>query len=220
MNMKVRLFLFLLSSSIIFPIIAGLVRLRRIKKSSYQPFFILILVGAFMELLNVFLIAWLHQNVVAVNIYFFFEWLLIAWQFRNWGLLRGRNKAFFTLLLLPCLVWVIEYLVFWQIYHFATYYQVLYCFLIVIFSVNTINFMITHDYRNIFGNPTFLICIAFIIYFIYNLVFIWAYQTSLKGATDTTTFIIMLHSYINALTNIIFAIALLRIPRPQKFSLN
>jgi hypothetical protein len=218
--MRAPIYLFLLSASILLPIIAGLVRLRRIKKSSYRPFFILILVGAFWELLNMFLIdVLIKSNVVAVNIYLLFEWLLIVWQFRNWGLLRGQTTVFYTVLLVPCLVWVIEYLVFWQILLFAPYYQVLYGFLIVIFSVNTINFMITHDYRNIFGNPTFLICIAFIIYFVYNIVFNWAYQTSLKGATETTSFIIMLHSYINALTNIIFAIALLRIPRPQKFTL-
>ncbi|HEY4108431.1 hypothetical protein [Puia sp.] len=215
------IYIFILSELILFPLLVGLVRLRRIKKSSYQPFFFLILMGAFWELLNVYFIKVLHlHNVVVVNFYMLFEWLLIAWQFRMWGLLRSRNAVFYAVLLLPCLVWLIERLVFWQMDYFVPYYQVLYCFLVVLFSVNTINFMITHDYRNLFGNPTFLICIGFIIYFIYTIIFNWAYQTSLMGATETTTFIIMLHGYVNALTNVIFAIALLRIPQPQKFTLN
>lgn len=218
--MRVQLFLFLLSESILFPLIVGLVRLRRIQKSTYQPFFILIILGAFWEVLNQVLIKIYHNNIVAINIFVLFEWLLIAWQFRQWGLLRGRKMAFNAVLVIPCVVWIVEYLIFGQIHHFATYYQVLYCFLIVLFSVNTINFMITHDYRNLFRNPTFLICIAFIIYFIYRIVLNWAFQTSTRGATGTSTFIIMMLSYVNALTNVIFAIALLRIPPPQKFTLN
>lgn len=214
------IFLFLLSEIILLPLIIGLVRLRRIKKSSYQPFFALIVLGAFWELLNVFLIKVLHgQNIASTNIFCLLEWLLIAWQFHNWGLLRNRKSLFYIVLAIPCLVWITEYLIFGQLNHLSPYYHVLYCFLIVIFSVNTINFMITHDYRILFKNPTFLICIAFIIYFIYRILFNWAYQTSLKGATETTSFIIMLFGYINALTNVIFAIALLRIPPPQKFTL-
>jgi len=148
-----------------------------------------------------------------------FEWLLIAWQFREWGFLRNRKKLYTFLVALPCIVWLVERLVFWESDYFMPYFQVLYCFLIVIFSVNRINFMITHEYRKLFRNPSFLICIAFIIYFVYTILFNWAYQTSLNGKTDTTTFIIMLHGYVNALTNIIFAIALLCIPPPQKFTL-
>jgi len=218
-NMPPRLYLFLLSESILFPLIAGLVRLRRIRKSSYQPFFILVLTGVLAEIVSAIMIQRIGGNAIANNVYFLFEWLLIAWQFQAWGLLRSRKSLFYILAAAPCLVWVIENLVFGQIVLFSPYFQVFYCFLIVLFSVNTINFMITHDYRRLFGNTTFLVCIAFIIYFVYRIIFNWAYQTSLKGATQTTSLIITMMSYINALTNVIFAIALLQIPRPQKFTL-
>ena len=219
-NMPPRLYLFLLSESILFPLIAGLVRLRRIRKSSYQPFFILVLTGVLAEIVSAIMIQRIGGNAIANNVYFLFEWLLIAWQFQAWGLLRSRKRLFYILAAAPCLVWVIENLVFGQIVLFSPYFQVFYCFLIVLFSVNTINFMITHDYRRLFGNTIFLVCIAFIIYFVYRIIFNWAYQTSLKGATQTTSLIITMMSYINALTNVIFAIALLQIPRPQKFTLN
>jgi hypothetical protein len=220
-NMKSSsILLFLLSASVYFPVIAGLAHLQRIKKGGYQPFFILMLLAGFTELINPFVqvVLGMH-NILVVIIYMLFEWLLIAWQFREWGLMRNRKKLYSVLVVLPCLVWLAERVVFWDADYFMPYFQVLYCFLIVIFSVNTINFMITHDYRQLFRNPTFLICIAFIIYFVYTILFNWAYQTSRSGKTDTTTFIIMLHGYVNALTNIIFAIALLCIPPPQKFTL-
>lgn len=219
--MKLLSYLFIfLGATVLFPVIAGLVRLRRIKKRGYQPFFYLMVLAGFSEVVNSFVATALHKhNIVFVNFYMLFEWLLIAWQFREWGFLRNRKMLFTFLVALPCMVWLVERLVFWEPDYFMPYYQVLYCFLIVIFSVNRINFMITHEYRKLFRNPTFLICIAFIIYFVYTILFNWAYQTSLKGKTDTTTFIIMLHGYVNALTNIIFAIALLCIPPPQKFTL-
>jgi len=212
--------LFLLSTTVYFPVLAGLLRLHRIKKGGYQPFFFLMLLAGFFELVNPFVLLVLRvHNIVVVTVYMLFEWLLIAWQFREWGFLHNRKKLYSVLVILPCAVWLVERVVFWKLDYFMPYFQVLYCFLIVIFSVNTINFMITHDYRRLFRNPTFQICIAFIIYFVYTILFNWAYQTSLNGKTDTTTFIIMLHSYVNALTNIIFAIALLCIPPPQKFTL-
>jgi hypothetical protein len=117
------------------------------------------------------------------------------------------------------MIWVWEDLIRGQMTTYPAYFQVFYAFFIVLFSVNTINFMITHDNRNLFGHPTFLICIAFIIYFIYWIIVQWAYQTSLGGATNATKSVLMLINYINALTNVIFAIAILRIPRPQKFTL-
>jgi hypothetical protein len=212
--------IFLLSESILFPFIAGLVRLRRIKRSSYQPFFTLILAGVVSELASTIILYVFHgHNAVSNNLYFLVEWLLIAWQFKVWGLLANRKPLFYILLVVPCLVWITENLVFGQIVYFSPYFQVLYCFLVVMFSVTRINFMITHDYRNFSSNPSFLISIAFIIYFLYRIVFEWAYRTSLTGETETSTFIIMLFGYVNALTNIIFAIALVRIPPPQKFTL-
>jgi hypothetical protein len=213
-------YIFLLSESILFPLIVGLARLHRIKKSGYQPFFLLLVVGALNELVSIFFIKVLHaHNAVSNNIYSLVEWLLIAWQFRVWKLLHTRKVLFYILLAIPCIVWVVEDLFLGQITNFPPYFRVVKALMVVLYSVNTINFMITHDYRNLFQNPTFLICLGFIIYFIYRIVFQWAFETSRLGATETSTFIIMLFGYVNALTNVIFAIALLRIPPPQKFTL-
>jgi hypothetical protein len=211
--------IFLFSQSILIAFIAGLVRFNRIGKS-YRPFFILLAIGVITELVNRYLIRVAHiTNATASNTYALVEWLIIAWQFHVWGLLRSRKKVFYALLIFSSLVWVVENLVFDHIRDFSPYFRFFDAFLIVLLSVNKINFMITHDNRNLLRRPDFLICIGFIIYFIYKIIYEWAYQTSLFGQSDITTNIIMLFGYINALTNIIFAIALLLIPAPQKFTL-
>ncbi|HEV3326446.1 MAG TPA: hypothetical protein VG052_12600 [Puia sp.] len=212
-------FIFLTSLSILLPIIAGLIRFRRIGKR-YQPFFIVLLAGLATELVSRYLIKIKQtSNADVVNVDALLEWILIFWQFRVWGFFRTRKYISYTLLFLPCAVWIAENLILGHGDDFSPYFRFFYAFLIVMLSVNKINFMITHNNRNLLGHPDLLICIGFIIYFIYDIIYEWAYQSSLVGATDITTTIISLFGYINALTNIIFAIALLKIPAPEKFTL-
>src|ERR1700748_253470 len=100
---------FLLSELVLLPLIAGLVRFERIQKSSYQPFFLLIVLAALTEQLSGMLIKVLHAtNAVSNNVYALLEWLLIAWQCYAWGLLRTRRSLFYLLVALPCLVWITE----------------------------------------------------------------------------------------------------------------
>lgn len=216
--MKLNL-IFLLSLSVLVPILAGLIRFRRIGKS-YQPFFIFLLAGLATEVISSCIIDNKPtSNANVVNVDALLEWILIFWQFRVWGFFRTKKYVSYVILLLPCTVWITENLILGRGNDFSPYFRFFYSFLIVLLSVNKINFMITHDNRNLLGHPDLLICIGFIIYFIYDIVYEWAYQSSLLGATYITSSIIFLFAYINALTNIIFAIALLRIAAPEKFTL-
>lgn len=212
--------IFLISQSILLPLIAGLIRLRRLDKS-YQPFFLLLLIGFFTEIISFIIIQGHNQsNALALNIYTLIEWTLIAWQFHVWGFLEQRKRAFYSLLIFTTLLWVTVNLVFGKINEFSPYFRFFYYFLIVLLSVNKINFMITHYSRNLFRNAQFLICIGFIIYFLYMIIYYWASNVSMYNkSVSTTTFIFYLMAYVNALTNIIYAIAVLLIPTRVKFTL-
>ncbi len=212
--------IFLVSESILIPFIIGLIRWRRVVRR-YQPFFILIVMAVITEAINGYLIKILHHsNAIPTNIYALTECILIAWQFHVWGLLQSRKPIFYGLLIAFFLVWVYEDLVLGYITGFPPYFRFLYSFLTVLLSVNKINFMITHENRNLLRSPDFLICIGFIVFFIYKILYEWAYQASLFGQSKIILNIIMLFGYINAFTNIIFAIAFLLIPARQKFKLN
>jgi hypothetical protein len=202
----------------ILPCIAGLVRFRRLGKT-YQPLFFMFLAGLATEIIAAYLANFRRNNAVVYNTYALLEWILIFWQFRVWGFFHVRKEIVYTILAIPCLLWIAENLIFGKMDNFSPYFRIFACFNIVLFSVNKINFMITHENRKLLGHPEFLICIGFIIYFIYDIVYEWAYQSSVHGATEITSDIILLFGYINALTNIIFAIAFLRIPSPKKLTL-
>jgi hypothetical protein len=211
-------YLFLLGEFELLPLIVGLVRYRRLGRT-YRPFLLMLAFAVFNQLVSYMVLKMTHSNSVPNAIYGLLEWILIAWQFHIWGLLRHNKRIFYLLVVLVSLIWVVENLVLGGITDWAPYFQVCDAFVIVLMSVGKINFMITHDDRNLGGNPIFLICIGFIILFIYEIVLEWAYQMSLQGATETTTRIIVGFSYVDVLVNIIFTVALLRIPRPQKFTL-
>jgi hypothetical protein len=212
------IYLFLLGEFELLPLIVGLVRYRRLGRM-HRPFLLMLACAVVNQLVSYIVLKTMHNNSVPNNIYGLLEWILIAWQFHVWGLLRNNKRVFYLLVVLVSLIWVVEDIVLGGITDWPPYFQVFYSFVIVLMSVGKINFMITHDNRNLGGNPIFLICIGFIILFIYEIVLEWAYQMSLQGATETTNRIIIGYSYVDVLVNIIFAIALLRIPRPQKFTL-
>lgn len=210
--------LFLISQSILLPIIAGLIRFRRIDRS-YRPFLLLLLIGFIVEIISFSLIRLKTSNDIALNIYKLIEWVLIAWQFHIWGLLRQKKKLFYALMIVTILFWATECIIF-GMYNFSPYFLFFYSFLIVLLSINKINFMITHEMRNLFSNPKFLICIGFIIYFIYMIVDYWASEISKLGKPEISITLVFWGSYINVLANIIYATAFLLIPKPQKFTLS
>jgi hypothetical protein len=212
------IFIFLISQSILLPIIAGLVRYRRIDKS-YQPFFILLLIGLLTEIISFVIIKRHRQNGFVVNIYILIEWVMIAWQFHVWGFLKHKSGIFWLLVFLVSLLWVAENFVFGRITDFSPYFRFFYFFLIVLLSTNKINFMITHDNRSLFRNPKFLICIGFLIYFIFMTLYYWAYQVSMYDKLQMSSTFIFLMVWINALTNSIYAMAFLLIPARVQFTL-
>jgi hypothetical protein len=201
------------------PCITGLLRFRRLGVT-YQPLFLMSLAGLAAETISDYFAYYrMISNAEISDTYALLEWIFIFWQFRVWGFFRTQKAIGWAILCLPCIVWVAENLIFGKMLNFSPYFRILTCFIIVLFSVNKINFMITHDDRRLLGHPDFLICIGFIIYFVYDIVYEWAYQSSINGATEITKTIIFLFGYINALINIIFAIAFLKIPSPRKFKL-
>jgi hypothetical protein len=211
---------FMLSQIMLFPLLIGLVRYRTIKVD-YLPFFWLFVLGALTELASFVLIEkyHIHTNAVPTNIYSLCEWILLAFQFHHWGFLKKKERLFYGLLVVTCMIWVTENIILNQISLFRPYFPIFYSFVIVILGVREINFMITHDNRTLIKNPRFLICIGLVTYFLYRMIFEWSYQLSLQEVSGFTTTVISLYAYINAITNIIFGIALLLIPVNRKFNL-
>ena len=211
--------LFLISQSILLPIIIGLIRFKTIRVE-YQPFFWLLVMAFFSELVSFVVIKNYISNAIPTNIFVLAEWLLLAYQFHAWGFLKKEKKFFYAVCAFPVLVWIVENIIFRKITVFSPYFRILYAFLITLMSITEINYKITHDNKNLFRSPRFLICIGLILFFVYQILYEWAYQVSIiKSPTNFTITINSLFSYMDALTNIIFGIAFLVTPRQRQFIL-
>ncbi|WP_133991224.1 hypothetical protein [Dinghuibacter silviterrae] len=195
--------------------------MRRIDKAFY-PFFVLLSLGVIQEVVSFWLISRLPHigNAPSVNIYGLLECSVIFWQFYCWNSLRSFGsplKWFYALQAGSLVVWTVCNLVFFHLNDFDfPFYRILYPFVIVLLSINEINRMITHESRNLYKNARFVICLAFIIFFLYQVLYEGASLASGSDQTKGVNYkIISLFSYVNAFVNVVFVVAVLLIPRKR-----
>jgi len=197
---------FLMSESILIPIIIGAVRIKSLNKA-YYPFFILLLLGLLSELVSFILIEKFKTgNAADVKVYSLVECCIVLYQLYVWQN-SARYRQLFILLAAICVVfWAVECIVFSNINTWSPYFRVFYAFVIILLSVNQINSMMFNHDGPLFKNPRFVISLGFIIFFLYQILYEAAYYI---GSESTIAIkIIFGYSYNNFFTNMIYAVAI------------
>ena len=204
---------FILSLSIFIPLITGLVRYGEIPVS-YFPLIYLLGIG-FVNEVVCFLAFYNSSNAIPTNIYFLLEFIFFAWQFRQWKNILRKKWVYYILLAIMIIIWVTENIIFEKITEFSPLFQVTYSMVLILLSVNQLNWLLVNERGNIIRNPIFLICIAMIIYYSYKVLtevfYFYAPEKFIKNN------IFVMESYINVGYNLLLAIAILCIPRKKIF---
>lgn len=203
---------FILSLSILIPMIAGLVRFGVIP-ASYRPLLYLLFIGFINEMVCYFLF-YNSSNAIPTNIYFLCEFVLFTLQFRKWRNILQNDWLYGSLMLGMLITWFIENIAFGKLNIFSPLFQVAYSFSLVLIAVNQLNWLIVNEKDNIITNPIFIICIAIIIFFSYKVlteVFYYYAQSVIKNN------IFVIEEYLNVAYNIMLTIAILCIPRKRDF---
>ncbi|MDB5196349.1 MAG: hypothetical protein JWP88_720 [Flaviaesturariibacter sp.] len=187
----------------------------RYAESVYQPFFVLLCIGVLNEALGTIGAYYFHTNAINSNIYVLIEAILILWQFQKWKLFRHELSYKTVAIILLC-VWVGECFIFSSINFFCSYYRVTYAFAVVLMSILMVNRLILSEQQSILKNATFLICTGFIFYYTYQILVevFYLYGLNSKEFSNNVYHIL---SYINIFTNLIYAIAILWMPRKREF---
>lgn len=208
----------LYSFSISIAAIIGWIRFRKIH-STYYPFLYFIWLGFVNEIIGYFLINSGHTNAVNNSIYSLAESLLITWQFYRWQLFKQRTGLYIGLLILFGIFWIVETFIVYDIYRTITYFRVFYSFIIVLMSINTLNSILMKEQTNILKNPVFLICLSFVIYFTFTVIvgIFWIY--GIGGSTGFRRSMVWILIYVNLFSNLIYALAVLWMPKKLRFSL-
>ncbi len=206
-------FNFLLSQSILIPLAIMLFRIKKIP-ADWMPFLVLLILGVLAEIASFIIIHYCKMgNAPVIKTYSLAECCLIYYLFYLWKNNKDAGIVFMVLASISILAWIIEDIVFGGINTFSPFFRVGYAFVIVLLSINQINSMMVKQDGSLLKNPRFILCIGFIISFIYQIV----YEASFYIGSDTSVFgslpnkIIMGNSYINFSVNLLSAYAVLRI---------
>jgi hypothetical protein len=208
----------ILSYSIAFAAIIGLVRIKQIDQV-YFPFLLLIWLGLLNEIVSTLTIKYFRTNAESSNIYMLAESLLILWFFKRLGLFTSKKILFYVVGSTFIGGWIVDNFIISSIHAFSSYFGILYSFFIVLMSINIINKLIVEERKRLYRNPVFLIMIGFISFFTYKILIeiFWVY--GLNSTDEFRTEVYRIMTFINLLVNLIYALALIWIPRKQEYTL-
>jgi hypothetical protein len=212
---------FILSLSIGFAVIIGIVRFRRIDPS-YYPFIYNVIVALVVEVLNRILSVTGHPDafILVMNIFSYIDFFLFLWLFHNWGLFNRKKSIFISIAGIFFIIWLLNNILVTGFIKHNLFFFILYSFALIFFSVNTFNKMVVHERTSIFRNPKFWICLGIIIFYSFFIVVV------------TTGISLFMHSvskefrrglwsisvYSNLLVNLLYAVAVIWIPRKKNFT--
>jgi len=204
--------------SIVVPAIIGLVRYSNINKA-YYPFIYCIWFGLANETLNLWLVRNGHYNTVNSNIYMLLESLILTWQFKRWGLFQKRQVFLLFVWIIIGVAWVLENFIFFTIQHFSSYFLITYSFLISLMSISIINKLIVSERKKLIKNSTFILCVAFVIYYTFSILSEVFY---VYGIDESAGISLRMHNIAvvtNFISILLYSFAILWMPSKQKFTL-
>lgn len=197
--------------------IAGIIAIFRYKKiaSVYYPFLICIWIACINEALSYFIIKVQgRSNLVTINIYVLIEAILITFLFKKLKTFKRSEFLFYSIIGAFIIWWGVDNFILNTIKEYDVYFRIFYSFIIVLMSISTINEMIVHNNKR---NATFLLCIAFVFYFTFK---VFVYAIWISGLSqDFLRNLFGIMAYVNLITNLIYGVAILWMPRRLEFSL-
>jgi hypothetical protein len=206
------------SYSIVIAVIIGLIRFPKIHRA-YQPFIFINVVALLAEISSYILIYFKRSNAVSFNIMGLVEALLWLWQFKRWGIFNDRKWEYPFLVTLITGIWIFDKLITSNINSFTSWYSIASSFILVFLSINQVNRLIVTEKKNLFRNPSFLICSGMIIFYTYR-IFVECFY--LLEKTESNIFMVNIFTImaiVNLFINLLFALATIWIPTRQRFSL-
>ena len=214
--MKHTLLTVFLNHSIIIAAVIACFRFKSIS-AGYYPFIILIWLGLLNESISLALISNGYSNTTNSNIYVLFDYLLILLQFYKWN--GSGPLRYYVVGIIGIVVWITDNFLMNSIHQNNSVFRVFYSFIVLFFSIDKMNSIIIFENRRIRKNAIFLICAGFIFYYTLKAC-VESFNMFHPGLTR-----ILLRKFwfilyiVNFITNLLFALAVLWIPKRQRFIL-
>ncbi|MDB5251164.1 MAG: hypothetical protein JWP27_333 [Flaviaesturariibacter sp.] len=197
--------------------ILAAVRLRAIPRA-FLPFVLLLWARFGAELAAAFLPATSDARTVLQNVVSLAEGLLLLWQFRRWDAFAGNRWIYPLLMALFCFVWTGE-TVAQPLRAVSPYYTLLCSITMAVASLHLLTCLLFERTGQLLPDPVFLVCLAFLLSFLFAVVMELFLVYGLQGSAGFRAGVRDLLSFVNLISNLLFAIAVLWIPRKPRYIL-
>lgn len=206
------------SYTIILAVIIGVVRFKKILET-YRPFIYMIIIGLAIEIISYISIALDYSYIsrIATNFYVLFEYFLILFLFKRWGVFTAYKSTFRIISIVILFIWIADNFFFNTITETNSFFRVCYSTVLVLLSNNHLSRVMSLVQRNIHKNADFIICVTFILYFSSRAVFEVFYSIKAPFSNNFYLYIFLIFVSINILSNLLYAYAMLCLPTKQKF---
>jgi len=194
--------------------VLGLIRFRKVEPA-YQPFLFIVCLGFINHSLSLVLIRYFRSNAINGNIYVLVESLLYIWQFSNWGLFKKKKKTALMLAALLLGVWIIDNILVHNFRVLNSGFRIFSSFMMVFLAINQVTSLITRAKMNLLKNAIFIICSGMLIYFSYKAFIDVFFLVELDPGIGVIHYIYAILVGINFFVNLIFAWAVLWIPKKK-----
>jgi hypothetical protein len=183
----------------------------------YRPFIYLIWIGCAAEVLSTYFVYVYRNNLAVGAIYRLCESLFLLWFFNRLGVFKSHSKWLYLVTGVFITIWIAENFFSSHLNVRFTYcFDVIYSLSVVLLSISAINDLLFTE-KELLKNPTFLICAGLIIYFTYKIMDRMFGLYGLKNSSDFRRNVQTILMFINCLTNIIYALAVMQMRKRQPF---
>lgn len=214
--MSAHTFNILCTETIVIVIILILVRFKTVVAFSL-PFVLFVLVGWFNDTLSHILIATIRSNVINSNVYWIVENLLLIWLFKEWNVPPDKKNLYQKLAVVGLALWIADNLILHSLTTFNDGFRLWHSLTVVVLSVRQINSLLFKETRSLFRNPMFIISIAMVIFYSFAAIIEVFYLVYPYG--NWNFFLSKIFNSLNLLSNILFTVAVLRIPKKETLQL-
>ncbi len=206
------------SFSIAIPAIIGCIRSKQID-TAYYPFIFLLCLGLLNETISYLLTRSGYSNAINANIYSLTEGLLITTFFHKLNLFNKQKKLYVLIISSLVILWALDKFFITSIKEFSSYFSFFASLTYVLMAISMINRLLLVEKKRIVRNGLFLICFGIIVFFTYALLLEIFWYYGLNSSRQFRLKVYRIMTYINLVTNLIYALAILWIPRKREYTL-
>jgi hypothetical protein len=202
--------------SILLPLIASMLRFKLLYQR-YFPLVLLLWIGFFNELISYTSIRMYGSNLANANLYTLIEFILLLWFFHR--LNAGNSIKLIVAVFLGISAWVIENLILYHFWNDNLVFRLISFLSVVFLSIDKINQLLFNSTQTPYKKIDLLFALSIFISFAYQSYIMIFALFSIHLPPEFYVKLWWILSILNILTNFVYMIAILWIPKQLKYTL-